>query len=247
MKYLWLLAALVLAGCAGWGPTKKVDVEVTQTINFDAQLLKAMEEWIADGKNFPTFNQTIELNGIDFKTDTEQRKADTVTPRTTIPLTYGDGQSTAGGTDLTNQPAKPISDSFNPVDNSSKPVVVPGTMDNSGNVTPDGDVITPHSTVEDVYLKQTPDGSRWFNWLQDPGEKYGKDIVVKFNDSSCPDLLVPDGSVSTGSDGTASNLQQAYWFSGRDFKPGDAEYSQGRGSVFSAPGCKATKAVIQFN
>ena len=234
----WMLViiAILLTGCAGWGPTKRVEVNVDQTIEVDG---KSLEEYAQSGGKLPTFSQTIELNGIDFKSDTEQSKADTVTPRTTLPITYGDGQTTAGGTDLTNQPAKPITDSFNPVDNSSKTDNV-----NNASVKPEttapvvetGELIeeVPLSIYMDCSSEECKPTNKIWSWTKQKCDAYGGPIVV--NIPECGVFFVEDPCEMYTPSGNPNDFSSWVWFPGLASKQKDT-HPLGFASVFSKPGC----------
>ena len=84
-----------------------------------------------------------------------------------------------------------------------------------------------------------------FNWLPETGAYYGKDIRFVF-DNDCGELLVPDGSVTHGADGSPNNHQQAFYFCGTDFPEGSGENNGNRASVFTAPGCVAETVTIYY-
>jgi hypothetical protein len=106
-------------------------------------------------------------------------------------------------------------------------------------VKPDAPVET--ANIEIVELR--PFENKSFNWLPHTGSYYGKDVRFVF-DNNCGELLVPDGSVTHGADGNPNNYNQMFFFSGTDFPVGSAENNSNRASVFTAPGCVATKVTI---
>lgn len=99
---------------------------------------------------------------------------------------------------------------------------------------------------QEVYtLRNAPGNNKRFTWLNHTGSYYGGKI--KFVFGSCGDLVVPDAAVSYGADGTTGNKNQAFYFCGTDYKPGDAEYNNKLASVFGPPGCKAATVTLYFN
>ena len=88
-----------------------------------------------------------------------------------------------------------------------------------------------------------PIDNRSFEWLAKTGAAYGKNVLFTF-DNDCGQLLVPDCSVSHTPSGNVSDHNQIVFFCGTDFAPGSAEYNNGRASIFTAPGCVASKVTI---
>lgn len=100
--------------------------------------------------------------------------------------------------------------------------------------------------TEEVYsLRNAPGNNKRFTWLDETGSYYGGQVRFVFGD--CGELVVPDASRSYGADGTTTNKDQAYYFCGTDFQPGEAEYNNGKASIFTPPGCKAANVVIHYN
>ena len=95
--------------------------------------------------------------------------------------------------------------------------------------------------VETISLR--PIDNRSFEWLPETGAAYGKNVLFVF-DNDCGQLLVPDCSVSHTPSGNVSDHNQIVFFCGTDFAPGSAEYNNGRASIFTAPGCVASKVTI---
>ncbi len=96
-----------------------------------------------------------------------------------------------------------------------------------------------------VFTLQTLAGNnKRFVWLDKTGSAYGGKVVFDFG--SCGSLTVPDAAKSHGADGNASNHNQAFYFCGTDFKPGQAEWNQNRASVFAPPGCASSTVTMTY-
>ncbi len=102
-----------------------------------------------------------------------------------------------------------------------------------------------YNSKETYSLNSLAGNNKRFTWLNHTGSYYGGKI--KFVFSSCGDLVVPDAAVSHGADGTTGNKNQAFYFCGTDYKPGDAEYNNKLASVFGPPGCSAATVTLYFN
>ena len=107
------------------------------------------------------------------------------------------------------------------------------------------DAVKPEVVVETEgeVVKLRPVDNRSFEWLAETGAAYGKNVLFTF-DNDCGQLLVPDCSVSHTPSGNVSDHNQIVFFCGTDFAPGSAEYNNGRASIFTAPGCVASKVTI---
>ncbi len=110
---------------------------------------------------------------------------------------------------------------------------------------PDDSDATEYNSTEVYSLNNLAGNNKRFTWLNHTGSYYGGKIKFVFN--SCGDLVVPDAAVSYGADGTTSNKNQAFYFCGTDYKPGDAEYNNELASVFAPPGCNAATVTLYFN
>jgi len=108
------------------------------------------------------------------------------------------------------------------------------------------EVEIPADDVESVHIvNMMAFQTKSFQWLSIAITNAMKGRRVRFRfDRGCKEFEVPNGSVTHGEDGNSSNYNQRFYFCGTDFKEGDAEYNNGRASVFTAPGCVAAQVEI---
>lgn len=119
--------------------------------------------------------------------------------------------------------------------------VLPAHAATSG---PDALSSSAYNATEVYTLKSLPGNNKRFTWLNQTGSNYGG--AVKFDFGTGETLTVPNAAVSHGADGNKKNYNQAYYFCGTDFKPGEAEYNGGRASVFTPPGSNATSVTVYY-
>lgn len=101
------------------------------------------------------------------------------------------------------------------------------------------------NTTEVYSLRPFSGYKNGYTWLNQTGSAYGGEIKFVYNDGS-GELIVPNAAVSHGADGNTKNHNQAFYFCGTDF-PGTKEYNNGKASVFSPPGSRATSVTLHYN
>lgn len=103
-----------------------------------------------------------------------------------------------------------------------------------------------YNSSEVYSLRSFAGNNKRFAWLNQTGSAYGGQVKFEFS-NGCGELIVPNASVTHGADGNSGNHDQAFYFCGTDFHPGEAEYNGGRASVFAPPNCPAATVTMYYN
>ena len=198
MKYLWLLAALVLAGCGTTGKQIQTELVFRDNTNCVFHLYPAVST--ESGDNVNTSSNKTDLKDL-----------------VKIPFVESPLDVAADGVEAN---------------------IVADVASKLGSVVTES--TTPVVEIDEVVTMQ-PYESKSFAWLKETG--YGKNVTFTF-DNGCGSITVPDGAVSHTPNGNLSDYNQIVYFCGTDFPEGSAENNQGRASIFTAPGCVASKVTI---
>ena len=210
-------------------------MNIKQSITMSDSTLPTDTLQDADGKVPLSIGVGASTPAANVEGDIEQRDIEGTNERpvtTTTTTTSTDNRQTA-------QPAPAPAPAATPTEPVDNPTETP--------TTPTNPLVTSNKEVHELRTVS----NRCFSWLEHNGNYYTGNVTFTFSDGNT--FTISDASKSQDQNG-GSNMQLMWYFSGNDYKPGDAEYNpsyyesgKGRASVFSAfssvAGCPDTVTV----